>query len=79
MSKLVVYETRTRSLLKAISFRVIEITIDSIILHFFGKLDVGLAIGLAVAIEGICLTLHFIFERVWNKINYGRIIKKGRV
>jgi uncharacterized membrane protein len=80
MSKLFVYETRKRSLLKVISARVIEIIIDSIVLYFFGKLDVGLAIGLAVAIEFICLSLHFIVERIWNKINYGRIImkKKGK-
>jgi len=67
-----VYETRRRSLLKAISFRVIEIALDSLILSFF--ITPVIAVGLAVAIEGLCFLLHFLFERGWNKINYGRCI-----
>lgn len=67
-----VYETRKRSLLKAISFRIIEIAIDSLILSFF--VTPAIAVGLAVTIEGLCFILHFIFERIWNKINYGRHI-----
>ena len=68
-----VYETRKRSLLKAISFRIIEIAIDSAILSIFVSPPV--AIGLGVALEGICLLLHFGFERIWNKIDYGRQVK----
>lgn len=69
-----VYETRKRSLLKAISFRIIEIAIDSLILSFFVTIPV--AVGLAIAIEATCFLLHFVFERVWNKIDYGRHILK---
>jgi len=67
-----VYETKKRSLIKAVSFRVIEIAVDSLILSFF--VTPAVAISLAVAIEGLCLSVHFIFERIWNKINYGRHI-----
>jgi len=67
-----VYETRKRSLIKAVSFRVIEIAVDSLILSFF--VTPAVAIGLAISIEGLCLLAHFIFERIWNKINYGRHI-----
>ena len=66
-------ETRTRSLLKAASFRVLEITVDALLLSFF--VSVPLAVGLAVAIEGVCFSMHFLFERVWNRIDYGRSIK----
>ena len=66
-------ETRTRSLLKAASFRVLEITVDALLLSFF--VSVPLAVGLAVAIEGVCFGMHFLFERVWNRIDYGRGIK----
>jgi len=65
-------ETRRRSLLKAVSYRLLEITIDSLILSFF--VEVHLAIGLAITLEVICFILHYGFERVFNKINYGREI-----
>jgi len=61
-----------RSLLKSISFRIIEIVIDSLILSIF--VQPAVAIGLAIGLESICLILHFFFERVWNHIQYGREI-----
>jgi len=64
------HETRKRSLLKAITFRVIEIAIDTIILSFFVVPHV--AIGLAVGMECICFILHYLFERIWNKVNWGK-------
>jgi len=68
-------ETRTRSLLKALSFRIIEISVDTFILSFFVTTPV--ALGLAITLELICLLLHFVFERGWNKINFGRkIVRK---
>jgi len=67
-------ETRKRSLLKAVSFRILEIAIDAIILSIF--VSPQLAVTLAVLLEGLCLGLHFGFERVWNKIEYGRHIIK---
>lgn len=63
-------ETRKRSLLKAISFRLIEIALDALILSIF--LEIHLALSLAVALEGLCLLLHYGFERAWNKSQYGR-------
>lgn len=72
MDDLVVYETRKRSLLKAISFRVIEVAVDTFILSFF--VSTPIALGLAVGLETICFLLHYGFERVWNKIDYGRNI-----
>jgi len=67
-----VYETRKRSLLKAVSFRILEIGLDTLILSIFVSLH--LAVTLAVILELLCLGLHFVFERGWNKIEYGRHI-----
>ncbi len=72
MTKLRVHETKTRSLLKALSFRVIEISVDTLILSFF--VTPAVALGLAISLEVICFLLHFAFERVWNKIHFGRHI-----
>lgn len=69
-------ETRKRSLLKAVSFRVVEIAVSTGILSCFVELET--AFGLAVSIELICLFLHYICERIWNKIPYGRNIVKEK-
>ena len=68
-----VNETRKRSLLKAVSFRIIEIAVDTLILSFF--VAPTIALGLSVALELTCLTLHYFFERIFNHIDYGREIK----
>ena len=65
-------ETHARSLIKATSFRIIEIGVDFGILSFF--VEPHVAIGLAVSFEVICFLLHYGFERIWNKINFGRYI-----
>lgn len=70
--KLKIYETKKRSLIKSASFRVIEVIIDSLILSFF--ITPAIAIGVAIAIEGICWGAQYVSERIWNKINYGRHI-----
>ena len=68
-----IHETRKRSLVKAVSYRIIEVLVDTVILSFFVELQV--AFWLAVGLEGMCLLLHYIFERIWNRIDYGRYIK----
>jgi len=68
-----IYETRRRSLLKAVSFRIIEVGVDILILSFFVAPEV--AVGLAVAMELTCFGLHYGFERMWNKSDYGRFVK----
>lgn len=67
-------ETRKRSLLKAISFRMLEVGLSTLVLDRWAGLDIQVAFGFAVLIEFSCFALHFLFERVWNKIQYGRYI-----
>lgn len=67
---MVVYETKLRSILKALSFGLMELIVDTIILSFF--VELGVAIGLAVFFEVIYFMMRFGFERVWNRINFGR-------
>jgi len=66
-------ETRYRSLVKAVSFRILEIALDSFILSFF--VEIYTAISLAITLEILCLILHYGFERIWNRVNWGREIK----
>ena len=67
-----IHETRARSLLKAVSFRIVEIAVDTLILSFF--VDTHIAVMLAIALEFVCFVLHYLFERVWNKTDFGRHI-----
>ena len=69
-----VNESRKRSLLKAVSFRIIEVAIDTAILSYFVSAPV--AFGLSVGLEVLCLLSHYIFERLFNRINYGREVIK---
>ena len=65
-------ETRRRSLLKAVSFRVIEIAFDFCVLVWFVELHQ--AIWMAILFESVCMGLDYLKERGWNKSNYGREI-----
>jgi len=73
-----VNETRKSSLVKAISFRIIEVIVDIFIL--FGLIKTGLpalfiaGVG-AIAVEASCGIGYYLWERLWNRINWGREVK----
>lgn len=64
-------ETATRSIVKAISWRVVG-TIDTIIISWFitGKITMALSIGLVEVVTK--MVLYFFHERVWNLIKWGK-------
>jgi len=68
-----IHETRKRSLLKAVSVRIIGIALDAFILSFF--VESRIAFTLALALEGVCLLSHYGIERGWNRISWGRYIE----
>jgi len=65
------YEQKRRSILKAISWRIIG-TLDTFLISFLitGKFT------FAISISGIELltkfSLYFIHERIWNRMKFGR-------
>jgi len=64
-------ETRLRSLLKAISWRLLgTITTILIIYLFFGKLKLATIAGLFEFTTKIIL--YFVHERIWNRIPFGK-------
>ena len=73
-----VNETRKRSLTKTISFRIIEIIVDVFIL--LGLMKTGMpelmiaGVG-AISVEATCGVGYYIWERLWNRISWGRIIE----
>ena len=64
-------ETKKRSLLKAISWRLFATTTTTIIVYiFFKRLDLAIAAG---AVESVAkIIIYFIHERLWNKIKIGK-------
>jgi uncharacterized membrane protein len=64
-------ENATRSIVKAISWRIVG-TIDTIVISFFitGKITMALSIGMVEVITK--MILYFFHERIWNLIKWGR-------
>ena len=63
-------ETRKRSILKSIVWRLICIVV-SILTSFIltGKWDIAVAIG--TIYNAITMILYYFHERLWNRINWG--------
>lgn len=79
-----VNETKARSMLKAISGRIIEITIGTLVfgtilsfLGFHAPYEMGLMLNLTE--ETLCAIITYITERIWNRINWGRRIIETRL
>ncbi len=66
-------ETNTRSILKAISWRVIATFITASIAYLFtGEMKLAIEIGgLDMVIK---LTAYFFHERIWGRIKLGKIL-----
>ena len=64
-------ETKMRSIIKAISWRVIaELVTISLVYIFFHRFDLALALGgLEIVIKMI---VYFIHERIWDRVKFGR-------
>lgn len=74
-----VNETRTRSLVKAIAGRIVEISVGTLVFGtiltvFFPQMSNPYLTGLSFNLieETLCFLVTYCSERVWNKINWGR-------
>lgn len=65
-------ETITRSLLKALIYRIFAIFSTYMIIALFGATNkVALEISIVLNITGFLL--YYLCERIWNKINFGKL------
>ena len=64
-------EKATRSIVKAISWRIVG-TLDTILISWFitGQITMALSIGLVEVVTK--MILYFFHERVWNIIKWGK-------
>jgi uncharacterized membrane protein len=67
------FETRRRSVVKALSWRTIAGFITAgVALVMTGELKFAAQIGVIDTL--VKVAVYFFHERAWNKINYGRIV-----
>jgi len=72
-----VNETKKRSLVKSISFHIVQIIIDIPIIYsmiLYGLPPEVIAITGAILVECVCFAGYFFWERLWNRIDWGRIV-----
>jgi adenylylsulfate kinase len=64
-------ESAWRSILKAISWRILATLTTSVLVYAFtGRTDIAVTVGLLEAITKI--VLYYGHERLWNRLNVGR-------
>ena len=67
-------ETRTRSLAKAVSWRIFAtLTTMLLVYAFTGNLIVSESVGLAELVSKI--VIYYVHERIWNALPFGKLQK----
>ena len=72
MAESAVFETQRRSIAKSISWRIFAAIITGCVVYgMTGKSEFAAKVGLIDTL--VKLLIYFLHERVWNRINYGRV------
>ncbi|MBN1585259.1 DUF2061 domain-containing protein [Candidatus Uhrbacteria bacterium] len=64
-------ESRARSLVKAIVFRVVAVLADLVLAFVFTR-KWNLTVALTLTANLVRFVLYFAHERIWDRVNYGR-------
>ncbi|MCK5612956.1 DUF2061 domain-containing protein [Candidatus Pacearchaeota archaeon] len=70
---LVGIESHRRSIVKALTWRVIATLVTTLVVYSFTR-EVVLAMGIGFVDAAIKMVAYYLHERLWNRINFG--IKK---
>lgn len=68
-------ESNIRSLIKSLIYRALAI-IGTSILSWIITRDIKETISITIAVQAFLIILYYLNERLWNKIYWGREIKK---
>ena len=69
--KLVFRESRLRSLVKALVYRVVSIVGTGVLTWIITK-DIRETISITLVIQVFLIVLYYSYERIWDRINWGR-------
>lgn len=75
--KIVFEETRVRSLVKAVIYRVISF-LGTLLLSWLITRDIKQTLSITLAIQMFLIVLYYTAERVWDRVDWGRHIKTPR-
>jgi len=64
-------ETRRRSFMKALTWRVIALILATLLAYLFSKNLKG-SVLFSLVLNGVNTVLFYFHERIWNRIDYGR-------
>lgn len=64
-------EKHTRSIAKAISYRIVSISLDLLIIFAITK-KADLTLWIVVLSNLVSIFLYYFHERIWNKVHFGR-------
>ncbi|RKY39082.1 MAG: hypothetical protein DRP75_03140 [Candidatus Omnitrophota bacterium] len=64
-------ETRLRSLVKSILYRILSIT-GMVFLTYAITKDTHTTISITATLQVFLIILYYLYERVWNKVDWGR-------
>ncbi len=70
-----VVDTHTRSIAKAVSWRIWASLTTSVIVFSFTK-ELALSIGVGLAEAAVKLMLYYFHERLWEKLSFGKKVYK---
>lgn len=65
------YETHKRSVVKSVVFRVVVVISDTTVIYLLTH-KIGETAGLTIATNLSSMTLYYLYERAWNRIDWGR-------
>lgn len=65
------YEQWKRSAIKSASYRVLSITVDTMVAYFFTR-DEKMTFAIVAFVNGYSTALYYIHERLWNRIHVGK-------
>ncbi len=68
---LICYETLPRSFVKSLFYRLLSLS-GMVILSWFITRDVSQTISITLAVQAFLVILYFIYERLWNNIQWGK-------
>ena len=69
------HEHRWRSIIKAVSYRILSITVDTIFVYAITR-KIDMTLGIVVITNAYSTFLYYIHERAWNKFHWGRSLPK---
>ncbi len=73
------HEHAPRSVIKTITYRILIIVSNGIIVYFITN-DAAATTRITIVASVVSTALYYVHERIWNKIHWGKMhIKKGHL